>query len=146
MLLTWTILGIGFIPVSAQQLGEMKVELVPEGKGVTFIVRNPEESILMVHSTIPEMSFESNQGVISVDNPDPGEYLVHLKPGTHIITFKADGFLQKKNDSISPGKSIGRSGLVPKEDCRAWMRICMRSRLSLMYRACIAPTTSLHHF
>lgn len=104
-------LGLAFVlnvifPMAAksQQLGEMKVELVPEGEGVTFIVRNPEESILIVHSTIPELSFESNQGVIGVDNPDPGEYRLHLLPGTHIITFKAEGYLPLKERFHIPKK------------------------------------------
>lgn len=106
MLLMWTILGIGFTPVFAQQLGELIVEPVPEGEEVTVIVRNPEESILLVHSTIPVLMFEVNMGgLISVDNPDPGEYRLHLLPGrTHIVTFKADGFLPKKRRFYIPKK------------------------------------------
>jgi hypothetical protein len=55
-------------------LGEMRLEPVPEGQGIFYIVRNEEVAILIVHSKIPVMSFDCNMGIIRVDNPDPGEY------------------------------------------------------------------------
>jgi len=78
--------------LNAQELGELGVENVPDGQGVSFIVRDPNEAILVVHSAIPELFFESNSVIIKVDNTDPGEYRLHLQPGTHIITYKAEGY------------------------------------------------------
>jgi len=87
---------IQFNSLSAQQLGELRIQPVPEGEGITYIVRTPGVAILIVHSTIPQLSFENNMGIIHVDNPDPGEYRVHLPPGTNIVTFKASGYLPAK--------------------------------------------------
>jgi hypothetical protein len=90
----------------AQELGELTVQPVPEDQRVTYIVRNSGESILVVHSTIPHLSFEGNLGIIRVDNPDPGEYRLHLPPGTNIITFKAENYLPVKERYHIPAKSF----------------------------------------
>jgi hypothetical protein len=90
----------------AQELGELTVQPVPEDQRVTYIVRNSGESILVVHSTIPHLSFEGNLGIIRVDNPDPGEYRLHLPSGTNIITFKAENYLPVKERFYIPAKSF----------------------------------------
>ncbi len=69
-----------------------------------FVVRNANESILVVHSNIPVMSFETNMGIIRVDNPDPGEFRLHLHPGSIIVTFKADGYMPVKRTFYIPIK------------------------------------------
>jgi hypothetical protein len=89
----------------AQQLGELEVADVPAGAGIAYIVRNADEAVLIVHSTVAPLSFESNMGIIRVDNPDPGEYRVHLLPGTCIITFKADNYLPLKERYFIDKKS-----------------------------------------
>jgi len=89
-------LSILIQPIFSQELKEMDVKPVPESESMTFVIRNPNEAILIVHSTIPDLQFESNRSIIEVDNPDPGEYRLHLEPGTHIITFKAGGYLPIK--------------------------------------------------
>lgn len=81
---------------NAQQLGDLTITEIPKDQGTMFIVRNPGEAVLIVHSTIPVLSFECNMGILKVDNPDPGEYRVNLNPGTNIVSFKAEGFLPKK--------------------------------------------------
>ena len=83
----------------AQTLKEMKVVDQGEAKGV--VVRNPEVGILIVTSVIPNLSFESNMGIIKVDDSDPGRWVLHLHPGTNLITFKAEGY-----------KSVSRVRLV----------------------------------
>ena len=73
----------------AQTLQEMEVKdlgLVP------VVVRNPEVGILIVESVIPELSFESSMGIIKVTHERPGEWILHLFPGTNLITFKAEGY------------------------------------------------------
>ena len=83
----------------------MEIEIVPESESMTFIIRNPNEAILIVHSTISDLQFESNRSIIEVDNPDPGEYRLHLEQGTHIITFKAEGYLKKKQRFYIPART-----------------------------------------
>lgn len=102
----------------AQELGTIKLETVPEGEGVNLIVRDPNKAILVVHSTITPMSYESNNVIIRVNNPDPGEYYLHLRPGTHIITFKSEGFLPLKKRFYIPKKEykeINISGIRPEQ-------------------------------
>jgi len=72
----------------AAELGEMSVTEVPEAEMGNYIVRNANEAILVVHTSIIPLSFDSNMGIISVDNPRQGEYMIHLHPGTNIIHFK----------------------------------------------------------
>lgn len=78
--------------VDAQILRQMVVEDVPEGEYPTYLVRNPDEALLIVHSLIDNLSFETNNGSIKQDHPSPGEYILHLRPGTHIMRFKAEGY------------------------------------------------------
>ncbi len=94
--LTLIVLFTPILVIAADQLGKLKMEFTPEGEGVNFIVRNPNAAVLVVHSTVHPLSFEANMGIIKVDNPDPGEYRVHLNPGTSIVTFKAEGCLPLK--------------------------------------------------
>ena len=55
-------------PIFSQELKEMEIEPVPESESITFLNRNPNEAILIVHSTIPDLQFESNKAIIGVDN------------------------------------------------------------------------------
>ena len=112
--------------LTAQQLGELDVTPVPEGEGINYIVRNLEQAILIVHSSLPDLSFESNVGVISVDRPAPGEFLVHLNPGTSIITFKAEGYQIYKERYYIPPKSYQEVRVrvkIPAAEERGGIRI-----------------------
>jgi len=86
------LLSILIQPIFSQELKEMEIERVPESEESSVIVRNPNEAILIVHSKILVLNFESNISIIGVDNPYQGEYRVHLHPGTNLITFKSDGY------------------------------------------------------
>ena len=73
----------------AETLQEM--ELIDQGEAAV-VVRNPEEAVLIVESVIPQLSFESNMGIIKVEQSRPGEWILHLHPGTNLITFKSEGY------------------------------------------------------
>jgi TM2 domain-containing membrane protein YozV len=79
--------------VSAQQvLGELAVEPV-EKPNLTLINPFPEYAILIVYSDIAKLSFATNnRGVIEAKEIDAGVWQVKLWPGTHIITYTAEGF------------------------------------------------------
>ncbi len=113
------ILLLYYSSVFALTLAEMTVEEVPEGEGISYIVRNTEESILVVHSNIPEMTFETNMGIIRVDRPDPGEFRLHLYPGSNIVTFKAEGYMPVKQHIYIPKKDYKefrvRAGVIAEE-------------------------------
>ncbi len=76
----------------AADLGELQVSPLPQGSA-TFVVRDPQSAVLVVQTTVNPLSFECNMGIIRVDNPNPGEYRLHLFAGTNMVTFKADGYL-----------------------------------------------------
>jgi len=67
------------------------MEVIDQGL-TTAVVRNPDIGVLIVESVIPELSFESNMGIIKVTHERPGEWILHLSPGTNLITFKAEGY------------------------------------------------------
>ncbi|MFQ5452849.1 MAG: PEGA domain-containing protein, partial [Candidatus Zixiibacteriota bacterium] len=96
-LFVFIIISISKLSVNAQSLGEMDARLVEK---TTFINRNPNVSILVVHSVIAKLQFESNMGIIRVDNSGPGEYVLHLGSETNIITIKAESYLPFKTDHI----------------------------------------------
>lgn len=98
----------------SQELKDMKVVEVPEGSETTYIVRNPREAILIAHSPIVNMAFENNMGIIKVDNPNPGEFRIHIPPGTNIVTFKADGYLPLKKRFNIKAKSYKEVRVIPQ--------------------------------
>ncbi|MEA3501017.1 MAG: PEGA domain-containing protein, partial [Candidatus Marinimicrobia bacterium] len=112
--LLFFILLILIHPIFSQELKEMEIETVSESESIPTVVLNSNEAILVVHSTITKLNFESNRGIISVDKPDLGEYRVHLHPGTNIITFKADGYSPIKKRYHIPKKEYKELRVKPK--------------------------------
>ena len=80
-------------PITSQLLQNMIVTEVPEEERQTYIVQNPAEAVLVVHTNLIEISFESTNNIISVNAIGGGEYILHLSPGTHIFTFKSKGYV-----------------------------------------------------
>ena len=99
---------------SAQVLRPMEVTEVPEGESVPYIVTNTEEAILIVHSTIRQMQFESTNPILQVDDDGGGEYILHLRPGTNVIKFKADGFVSVQERFVIGKKKYKEVRVVPK--------------------------------
>ena len=89
----------------AETLQEMEVvDLGP----ATVVVRNPEIGVLIVTSVIPNLSFESSMGIIKVDDTSPGKWILHLQPGTNLITFKAEGYRTVSNVRLVIPKKTAR--------------------------------------
>ncbi len=99
---------------SAQTLGELQIMDVPEGSSTPYIVRNPGVSVLIVHSSLPQLSFEGSMGIIRVHNPDPGEFRVFLNPGSQIVTFKSSGYSPAKKTIFIKAKSTYEVRVTPK--------------------------------
>lgn len=78
--------------VSSQILQQMKITEVPDGELLGYVVRNTDEAILVVYSTIPQLQFESTNLLLRVDNDDAGVWILHLRPGTHLVKIQADGY------------------------------------------------------
>lgn len=63
----------------------------------TAISAQPNTAKLIVKSEIPELSFESNKGLIKVDNIRTGEWILTLYPGNQRIQIKADNYISHSN-------------------------------------------------
>ena len=95
------------LPAQSQILQEMEVSVVPEAEWGPYINQDPDRAILVVHSNIPDLGFETNnKGVVDVTQPRAGEYWVYLHPGTHIITVKKDGFMAVRQRIHIPAKAV----------------------------------------
>jgi hypothetical protein len=99
--------------VLAQVLRQMDVADVPEGEYPPYLVRNPDEAVLIVHSVIENLSFETNNGGIRQETPTAGEYILHLRPGTHIMRFKADRFMTVQRRFVIPKKTYREVRVQP---------------------------------
>ena len=102
------------LSASAQVLRQMEVTEVPEGESVPYIVTNTEEAILIVHSTIRQMQFESTNPILQVDDDGGGEYILHLRPGTNVIKFKADGFVSVQERYVIGAKKYKELRIAPR--------------------------------
>ena len=51
------------------------------------------KSLLIVSSEVKNLRFDSNRGVLSVDQKSSGTTWVWLKPGTQILSLSADGYI-----------------------------------------------------
>lgn len=57
-----------------------------------FVVLDPKIAVLIVKSGIENLRFSSTNNIIKVDTQTRGRYILHLRPGTHIITIQHDEF------------------------------------------------------
>jgi len=99
------LIGFGsLMNAQAVELGELKVTELPDAS-TGFIVREPTQAVLIVQTSVIPLSFESNMGVIRVDNPSRGEYRIFLNPGTNRIVFKNDDYLPLRERFHIPVKT-----------------------------------------
>jgi len=95
------------------------MEVIDHGMAMV-VVRNPEIGVLIAESVIPELSFESNMGIIKVTHDRPGEWVLHLYPGTNLITFKAEGYKTVSDVRlVVPKKRVRKVEVKPLERVRA---------------------------
>ena len=116
----------------AQVLRQMEVAEVPEGESVPYIVRDADEAILVVHSTIRQMQFESTNPILQVDDDGGGEYILHLRPGTNVIKFKADGFVSVQERYVIGAKkykevNVRPTGLRGEQAALGWIEFELES-------------------
>ncbi len=81
----------GFSFAQAQvELGQFYVTDVPDSEYLPIVVR--EDALLVVHSPIPNHTFGTTNLIHETDDSAPGRYYVRIAPGTHVITYKAEGY------------------------------------------------------
>lgn len=84
------IVGVFAVAAAAQDLQELDWSVE---SSTMYVFRDPNQSLLIVESTVAGLSFDSNRGIISREDIQPGVWHVRLEPGVQIITIKADGYL-----------------------------------------------------
>ena len=94
--------------LSAQVLGTMEITHVPDAERGPWINQDPDHAILVVYSDIEKMTFQTNHGgIVDLDNPNRGVYRIWLMPGTHQITYSAEGFRSEKDRIYIQAKDVG---------------------------------------
>lgn len=110
-----TFLRTGFIlaicllsSLQAQQiLGKMVLEDISDSQEMrTTIIRNPERALLIVTSRIPDLAFETNNEIFSVEERTQGTWHIILTPGTHRLTIRADGFVSLAKRMFFKSKEV----------------------------------------
>ncbi len=89
-----TLLVVLTISASAQILQEMEYEELP---AENVVLTNDKASLLIIDSTIPNLQFDSNRGIVKVDQVQTGVYHIRLRPGTQLISIMAEGYLPIQN-------------------------------------------------
>ncbi|NQU04728.1 MAG: PEGA domain-containing protein, partial [Calditrichaeota bacterium] len=80
----------------------------PDNERGAWINQDPDRAILVVYSDIEKMTFQTNHGgIINVDNPNRGVFRVWLMPGTHQMTYSAEGFRSIKDRIFIKSKGVG---------------------------------------
>ncbi|HPC36714.1 MAG TPA: PEGA domain-containing protein [Candidatus Marinimicrobia bacterium] len=112
LLLTIFLLGASLLAQEELQEFEVKIQLVEKG-----VSAEPNSAKLLVKSTIPDLTFESNRGIKKVEKDAEGEWKLTLYPGNQQLAIKAAGFLsyserftfdkQKVYDCLVTPKSKG---------------------------------------
>ena len=75
-------------------LKKMQVKDISRQKDIkTTIVRNPQHALLIVRSEVADLAFSSNNRILKTTPKENGVWHILVTPGTHRITFKADGYL-----------------------------------------------------
>ncbi len=86
-------------PLAAQDLGTLEWTEIDAS---TVIFPDPTQSLLIVESTVVNLSFESNRGIISAEEQETGVWHVRLEPGVQAVTIRAAGFLPLKLPARPP--------------------------------------------
>jgi len=106
MNIRWLLVGLLILVTcsSAQELGDLDWS---EETGVTYLFSEPNQSLLIVQSTVGDLSFASNRGIISAEPEEVGVWHVRLEPGVQIVTIRSEGFLPLELPRYSyPRKSV----------------------------------------
>lgn len=114
---TLIVLIFGFVAfanhANAQVLRKMTITEVSAEESFPYVLRNPNEAVLIVHSNIAQLQFESTNQIIKVDDKQDGKWILHLRPGTHLITIKAEGYSSIQERFVIAKKNYKEIKVIP---------------------------------
>jgi len=101
-----------FLPcilLAQEYLDEMElIDISKEQQIRSTIIRDPDQALLIVQTHIPNLRFQSNNVIHKIEQPRSGTWQIRLAPGTHRMSFQADGFMAtQKRYYFNPKQVIG---------------------------------------
>ncbi len=90
------------LAVTQETLNEFEVTITQMDQGVTF----PNMSKVLVKSSVKNLTFDSNRGILKVEITGEGEWKLTLDPGSQRFEIKAEGFLSySERHNFKAGKA-----------------------------------------
>lgn len=82
-------------PSFAQQiLDEMQlVDISTEQAIRATVIRDPEQALIIIKTQISTLRIQSNNIINKAEQVEPGTWHIRLVPGTHRLSFQAEGFI-----------------------------------------------------
>jgi hypothetical protein len=83
----------------------------------SIVLREQNQALLVVKSQIQDLRFLSNYFIYSLEEKEPGKWFVFLAPGTHRISFQAQGFISSQTRLFFKPKEVKgiRIDIIPAE-------------------------------
>jgi hypothetical protein len=83
------------LPTYSQQiLDEMQLIDISQEQAIrSTVIRDPQQALLIVKTQISQLRILSNNIINKSEQVEPGTWHVRLAPGTHRLSFQADGFI-----------------------------------------------------
>ena len=94
--------------LSGQQiLDEMELVDISNTTEITgFVLQDPNQALLIVKSQISGLRFLSNNFIHRLEQREPGKWFIFLTPGTHRISFQAEGFISAHDRFFFKAKEV----------------------------------------
>lgn len=79
----------------AQQiLDEMQLSDISDQPSIkSSVIRDPNQALIIVKTQISALRIESNNIIIKSEQVEPGTWHIRVEPGTHRLSFQAEGFI-----------------------------------------------------
>jgi len=92
------IVGLLWLTPLFAQLKEFDVHKEPPAATIPVFPENPDDAAVIIHSSLPDLNFESNMGGIVSDKsvPAEGRYVLIIKTFKQAVTIKANGYREFK--------------------------------------------------
>jgi hypothetical protein len=106
------------ISFSQKFLNEMELKDISNTQEVkSIIIREQDQALLVVKSQIPDLHFLSNYFIYRLEEKEPGKWYIFLAPGTHRMSFQAEGFISAQTRFYFKPKEVKgiRIDIIPAE-------------------------------
>src|SRR5690554_5841854 len=79
------------------QLSELEVTTAEKPDGIPVFTDNPEEAAIIINSSLTNLNFGSNVGLVDdKSRPNEGYYVLLIRPWRQIITVNLQGYRQAR--------------------------------------------------